>query len=137
VDPIINFYKMCYASALVQNGAKLIATNCDANVQKEKFKMPVCGALVKAIEFASEQEAHVVGKPNADVIQIPKTTMNLNPNECIMVGDRLDSDILLGKNAQIDTFAVLTGVTSEERLRQETTKENGIIHTYYWDRVEI
>jgi len=128
---------MCYASALVQNGAKLIATNCDANVRREKFKMPAGGTLVRALEFASEQEAHIVGKPNADVIEIPKTTMNLNLSECLMIGDRLDSDILLGKNAHIDTFAVLTGVTSEERLRQEVTKENAIIPTYYWDRVEM
>ena len=128
---------MCYASALVQNGAKLIATNNDANVRRQKFKMPVGGSFVKAIEFASEQVAHVIGKPNADVIEIPKTDLNLNLNECIMIGDRLDSDIMLGKNAHIDTFAVLTGVTTEEQLRQETTKENGIIPTYYWDRVEM
>ena len=99
--------------------------------------MPAGGTFVRAIEFASEQTAHVVGKPNADVIEVPKKAFNLDLSECIMIGDRLDSDIMLGKNANIDTFAVLTGVTSEERLKQEATKEDGVIPTYYWDRIEM
>jgi len=93
--------------------------------------------MVKAIEFATGKDAHIVGKPNADVIEIAAKTYGLDKARSIIIGDRCDSDVLCGKRAGIDTFLVLTGVMSEEELMKEVGKPDGIVPDFYWEKVEL
>ena len=79
----------------------------------------------------------MVGKPNPDLFDVTTKKYNLDRKKCLMVGDRLDSDILIGKRANVDTFGVLTGVSTEEDFVNEAKQEDGIKSTYYWDRVEV
>jgi phosphoglycolate/pyridoxal phosphate phosphatase family enzyme len=137
LDFDFNYYKLAYASILLQRGAHFIATNQDSNVKMRRYKMPGGGCMVKAIEHAFGKTPYVVGKPNPAVIEIATQAYGLNKKRCLMVGDRLDTDIQLGKNAGIDTFAVLSGVSSEEDILNETLKEDGTVPTYYGERVEM
>jgi len=137
VDYGFNFYKLSYASVLIQKGALFIASNYDNDVKMKSFNMPAAGCMVKAIEFATGKNAHIVGKPNADVIDIATKTFGLDKKRSLIIGDRYDSDVLCGKRAGIDTYLVLTGVTSEEELMKEVEKEDGIVPDFYWEKVEL
>ena len=137
MDYEFNYYKLAYASVLLQKGALFIAANFDSSIKMHKYKMPGAGCMVKAIEHASGRKSHLVGKPCADVIEVATKDFGLDLKRCLMIGDRLDSDIMVGKNAGIDTFAVLTGCTSEQELLEEIEREDSVKPTYYWDRVEI
>jgi len=137
LDYDLNYYKIAYASVLLQKGAVFVATNPDACIKGKKYKMPGGGMVARALEYATGKVPYIVGKPNPVVIDIAKQTFGLDPKRCLMIGDRLDTDILVGQNAGIDTFAVLTGVSSEQDILNEASKKNGIRPTYYWDRVEI
>ena len=122
---------------LIQRGALFLATNADNNMQMKHYKLPGAGCMVKAIECATEKEAYVIGKPNPDVIEVACKKFGLNKSECLMVGDNLTTDIIVGRNAGIDTFAVLTGLTTEEGLKLESEKSSPILPTYYWKALEV
>jgi len=129
-DIDINYYKMCYASLCLQSGAAYIATNIDPYDSIGGRHLPAAGAMVSSIGFAAEKTPIVVGKPNPFVIDLIKKEHGANDAKIIMIGDRVDSDILLGINAGIDTLLVLTGVTNEGNLTSELKKLGGKQPTY-------
>jgi ribonucleotide monophosphatase NagD (HAD superfamily) len=75
--------------------------------------------MIAAIEAVTEKKVEiVVGKPSPIMIQAALDVMGLRPEECILIGDRLETDILMGKESGIATGIVLTGVTDEEALKR-------------------
>ena len=122
---------------MVQKGALFLGTNPDNNMKMKDFKMPAAGCMIHSIALAAEKQPHFIGKPNPDVINIACETFGLDLKECLIVGDSLATDITLGKNAGIDSFLVLSGVTSEEKVKSETEKVEGIVPNYYWDQLEV
>ena len=73
-----------------------------------------------AIKGATKREPTVVGKPAAFMLEDIATRFRLRPEEICMVGDRLDTDILFGKDGGLSTALVLSGVTTEAELLSET-----------------
>jgi len=74
---------------------------------------PGTGCLVQAVEMAAQREAHKVGKPNQFMVDCAAQKFGLDLSRCLMVGDRLDTDILLGANCGgLRTLLTLTGVTT-------------------------
>lgn len=130
IDYNFNYIKSSIASLYIQNGAKFIATNDDHFIIVGDKKMPGGGSCVRNIEVACGQAPIVVGKPNSYVVDQLCDHFKVDRKRCIMIGDYLSTDIMLGKNANIDTLLVLTGNTTKEMLEQEI-KTNGIIPTYY------
>jgi ribonucleotide monophosphatase NagD (HAD superfamily) len=59
----------------------------------------------------------IVGKPSPFMVQTALDVMGLTPDDCILIGDRLETDIKMGKEAGIATGIVLTGVTDEKTLK--------------------
>lgn len=121
----LNYKKICLITFYVQKGAKFIATNPDKYTMIEGLKVPGCGSMVKVIEVATTKTAEIAGKPNPFIIEHLIKTHNLNKSECLMIGDNIDTDITFGKNAGIDTWCVLTGVSNEEMVQQSA------LPTYY------
>jgi len=116
LDPGFSFYKLAYATNCIKNGALFIATNRDAAIKQGKFLMPGAGSLVSAIEKSSNCKPIVIGKPEIitlDVIMEENGIKHEDKNKMIMIGDRLETDILFAKNAGIKSCLVLTGVTNE------------------------
>jgi ribonucleotide monophosphatase NagD (HAD superfamily) len=75
--------------------------------------------MIAAIEAVTEKKVEViVGKPSPLMIQAAMDIMGLRPEECILIGDRLETDIRMGKESGITTGIVLTGVTDEQTLRE-------------------
>jgi len=125
-DTNINYYKMCYASICLQDGALFLATNSDPFDMINGKHIPAAGVMMTSIGYASEREAVVVGKPNPFGLELIVNQHKIEKSRCLMIGDRLDSDILLGINGKVDTLLVMTGVTSEKELQ----KIDGIKPTY-------
>jgi HAD superfamily hydrolase (TIGR01450 family) len=95
--------------ALLQ-GAEMIAADRDATFPAEDGISPGTGAIVAALEYATERTARVVGKPEPHIFQ---TALDrVGPGRTLMVGDRLDSDLAGAAAVGLDAAIVLTGVTS-------------------------
>lgn len=129
-DSKINYYKLQYAQlAINENGAKFIATNCDAVTNlTDAQKWAGNGAMVGAIKGCTGQEPIVVGKPAPLMIDYISNKYKMDRSRILMVGDRLDTDMLFGKDNGLQTVLTLSGVTTEEKL---LSPENKIIPDQY------
>jgi len=104
------------AVRLVEQGAKLIGTNPDLNGPVESGIVPACGALVAPIELATGRKAYFVGKPNPLMMRHALRRLGATREETAIVGDRMDTDIVAGIEADIETVLVLSGVTRQDEL---------------------
>ena len=113
-----NYEGICKAVRLVLGGAKLIGTNTDLTGPSEKGIIPACRALVAPIEAATGKTAYYVGKPNPLMMRTGMKMLGVHSAEAVMVGDRMDTDILAGIESGLDTILVLSGVTDREAIKQ-------------------
>ncbi|MCD6323050.1 MAG: HAD family hydrolase [Clostridiales bacterium] len=111
-----SFEKIEKAVQLVQKGAKLIGTNPDKTGPTEKGIMPATGALIAPIEIASGREAYFIGKPNPLMMRSAMKRLGTEVKDTVIIGDRMDTDIVAGTESEIDTVLVLSGVTLKERI---------------------
>ena len=111
-----SFEKIEKAVQLVQKGAKLIGTNPDKTGPTEKGIMPATGALIAPIEIASGREAYFIGKPNPLMMKSAMKRLGTEAKDTVIIGDRMDTDIVAGTESEIDTVLVLSGVTLKERI---------------------
>ena len=104
------------AVRLVLKGARLIGTNPDLSGPVEGGIVPACGALVAPIELAAKTKAYFVGKPNPLMMRHGMRRLNSRREETVIIGDRMDTDIVAGVETEIETVLVLSGVTALEDL---------------------
>ena len=129
-DMDMTYYKLAYASACLQTGAKFFATNADPYDMAGGMKIPTAGTTLAALETSNNVKPLVMGKPNRHSIDLIAEHHSIDKSRCIMIGDRIDTDILVGKNAGVDTCLVFTGVYTEDMLLQELKKEDSIVPDY-------
>jgi len=79
---------------------------------------PSTKALVAPIEIATGKQAYFVGKPNPLMMRIALKRLGTNVEDAIVIGDRMDTDVLCGIESEIDTLLVLSGITSVEEIDQ-------------------
>jgi NagD protein len=101
---------------LVLRGAKLIGTNPDISGPIENGIAPATKALIAPIEIATGRQAYFVGKPNPLMMRNALKKLGCTREETIIVGDRMDTDIVAGIESEIDTCLVLSGITTREML---------------------
>ncbi|GED53922.1 acid sugar phosphatase [Brevibacillus borstelensis] len=112
MDRAFTYAKLQAAMEAVSSGARLIVTNPDPVCPVPGGSIPDTGALAKAIETASGKSAWaMIGKPSAFYAEKVLAKAGLSAERCLMVGDRLETDILLGRKSGMKTALVLTGVT--------------------------
>ena len=104
------------ATNLVRNGARLIGANSDLSGPIENGIAPACGALVSPIELATGRRAYFCGKPNPLMMRTGLRLLNCHSAEAVMVGDRMDTDVISGLESGMSTVLVLSGVTAREDL---------------------
>ena len=109
-----NYEMLVHASNLVRNGAKLIGTNTDLTGPVEGGIVPACRALISPIELATGKQAYFVGKPNPLMMRTGLKMLGVHSEEAVMIGDRMDTDVIAGIETGLDTVLVLSGVTSLE-----------------------
>ncbi|VVB08298.1 unnamed protein product [Arabis nemorensis] len=135
LDPNINYYKLQYGTLCVREnpGCLFIATNRDAvGHMTDLQEWPGAGCMVSAMCGSTDREPIVVGKPSTFMMDFLLQKFGTETSRMCMVGDRLDTDILFGQNAGCKTLLVLSGVTSEENLLEES---NNIKPDYYTSMV--
>lgn len=112
-----NFQMIKKAIRLIHDdGARFIATNPDPSGPSEGGLVPACGAMAALIEKASGVAPLFVGKPNALMMRTALNFLNVHSENTIMVGDRMDTDIVAGVTSGMETILVLSGVTKEEDI---------------------
>jgi NagD protein len=100
------------AVKLVLGGARLIGTNPDLTGPIEGGLVPACGSLVAPIELSTGVKAYFVGKPNPLIMRHGLRRLNAQREETVIIGDRMDTDIVAGVETEIETVLVLSGVTA-------------------------
>jgi NagD protein len=104
------------AGRLVMAGARLIGTNLDICDPAEEGLTPAGGALMAPIEAVTRRKAYFLGKPNPLMMRQALARLGCCPEDAVMIGDRMDTDIIGGLEAGIDTILVLSGITRSEDL---------------------
>ena len=104
------------ATNLVLAGAKLIGANSDISGPIENGIAPACRALISPIEMATGKQAYFCGKPNPLMMRTGLRMLGCHSAESVMIGDRMDTDIISGLESGMTTVLVLSGITTRETL---------------------
>jgi NagD protein len=130
-DRTFDYQKLNIAHQAIKMGARFVATNPDRACPVEGGEIPDCAAMIGAVEGSTGKKVEaIVGKPSDIMIHVAVQTMGLSPKACLLVGDRLETDILMGKKAGMATALVLTGAT-----KRETLKNSDIQPDYVWESI--
>jgi HAD superfamily hydrolase (TIGR01450 family) len=104
--------------AVRRNGARLIATNPDRTCPTEDGEIPDCAGMIAAVEAVTGHTVEItVGKPSSLMLEAALAALGVTAPECVMVGDRLETDIVMGKRCGLATVLVLSGITRAEDPR--------------------
>lgn len=111
LDRDFTYKKMTKALNFILEGAVFIATNTDPFLITDEGIIPGTGALISSIEIASGKKAIVTGKPSKFMIDLILNELKVKPKEILIVGDKLETDILMGIEGGMRTALVLTGAS--------------------------
>ena len=129
-DTSFSYEKLTKAVRHVLAGARLIATNADNIITVEDGILPEAGPLVAAVENATGEKAKVIGKPNRFILDEAASRLKVAPENCIVVGDFLMTDILAAQNAQMVSVLILTGVSKREDIARAPCSPTWIVADY-------
>jgi HAD superfamily hydrolase (TIGR01457 family) len=118
LDKTFTYEKLLMANQAIRAGARFVATNADATLPTEAGLVPGCGSIVAAISTASGQIPTVIGKPEPLLLQMASERLGVNATDSVMIGDRLDTDIIAGARAGMLTVLVLTGVSTRNEIAE-------------------
>ena len=122
-----SYEKIETATHLVMKGARLIGTSPDLTDPSEKGIVPSCGALISPIEMATGRKAYFVGKPNPLMMRHSLKRLGCRREETVIIGDRMDTDIIAGLESEIETVLVLSGITSRADLERFAYRPHHIL----------
>jgi NagD protein len=111
-----SFTAITRAIRLINNGARFIATNPDPTGPSNEGALPATGAVAALITKATGVEPYFVGKPNPLMMRSALNAVNGHSESTAMVGDRMDTDVVAGIEAGLETILVLSGVTGRHQV---------------------
>ncbi len=112
----INYEVLTKAIRLIDGGARFVATNPDVSGPDESGLVPACGAIAALIESATGKSPFFVGKPNPLMMRTALNFLGVHSEDTMMIGDRMDTDIIAGVESGMMTTLVLSGVTDLENI---------------------
>ena len=115
------------ATNLVMKGAKLIGANSDVSGPIENGIAPACRALIAPIEMATGTQAYFCGKPNPLMMRTGLRLLNCHSGDAVMVGDRMDTDVISGMESGMSTVLVLSGVSTRQTVETYAYQPNVIL----------
>lgn len=128
MDRGFDYERLSAAHRAMEAASTFIATNPDRTCPTENGEIPDCAAMVGAIEGASGRDLErVIGKPSQTAIDASMDRLKLAPEQCLMVGDRLETDIEMGNRAGMTTVLVLTGVTDRSAVERSSIQPDYVI----------
>lgn len=122
-----NFEAISHAIRLIAAGARFIATNPDTAGPTERGIEPACGAMAALIEAVTSVKPYFIGKPNPLMMRSALNHIGAHSENSIVVGDRMDTDIIGGIEAGMETILVLTGVTAESDIARFPYKPTHVL----------
>jgi HAD superfamily hydrolase (TIGR01450 family) len=111
-DRTFDYAKLNTALQAVKGGARLIATNPDRTCPVEGGEIPDCAGMIAAVEAVTDRKVEaIVGKPSPIILEVALATLGVAAGEAVMIGDRIETDIAMGRRLGIATILVLSGIT--------------------------
>ena len=128
-DRTFVYRKLQIAFDAIGAGARFFATNPDRYCPVPGGGEPDCAAIIAAIEACTNTRVEaVVGKPSSYMIEAALNLMNLPAADCLMTGDRLETDVYMGYDAGMSTALTLTGTTLKSSLTSSSIQPTYILH---------
>jgi NagD protein len=112
----LSFTQVTQAIRLVEAGARFIATNPDATSPSGDGPLPATGSVAAMITKATGAQPYFVGKPNPMMFRSAMNRIQAHSESTVMIGDRMDTDVVAGIEAGLETYLVLTGSTRAEAV---------------------
>jgi 4-nitrophenyl phosphatase len=126
LDRRADWDKLTEAALAIQDGAVFIGTNPDRSLPVERGLAIGNGALLAAIQAATDVAPAIVGKPEPHLFRLALRRLGTEPSHTVALGDRLETDILGGQRAGLRTALVLTGASSRELLQGSAVKPDWV-----------
>lgn len=123
------FSNLNKAFNLLLDGAELIALEKDRHYLSDGERLLAAGPFVSALEYASQKKATLIGKPSKEFFTSALKDMNVKPENTVLVGDDLESDILGAQKIGLKAYLVLSGKTNTEALKKTKIKPDKILKT--------
>jgi HAD superfamily hydrolase (TIGR01457 family) len=131
-DRTFDYAKLNTALQAVRQGARLIATNPDRTCPTDAGEIPDCAGMTAAVEAVTGRAVEVVvGKPSPIILEVALAHLGVTARDCVMVGDRLETDIMMGKRLGLATVLVLTGVTGADDPRIAETAPDLVLSSLH------
>ena len=129
-DRTFTYAKLNTAFQAVRRGARLIATNPDRTCPTEAGEIPDCAGMMAAVEAVTGKRVEiVVGKPSPIILEVALDALGLPASECVIVGDRIETDMTMGKKLGLGTILVLSGVTAALDPRIENVRPDHVLRS--------
>jgi len=122
-----SFERITAAIRLVAAGARFIATNPDPSGPSPAGLVPATGSVAALITRATGVEPYYVGKPNPLMMRSALNAIEAHSETTAMIGDRMDTDVVAGLEAGVETILVLTGVATREEAERFTYRPSRIV----------
>jgi NagD protein len=113
-----SFERVRHAIRLIGAGARFIATNPDPTGPSPDGPLPATGSVAALISRASGVEPYFVGKPNPLMMRSALNALEAHSASAVMIGDRMDTDVIAGIEAGLETILVLSGVTTRSEAER-------------------
>jgi NagD protein len=124
-----SFERITRAIRLIAAGARFIATNPDATGPAAEGPLPATGSVAALISRATGVEPYFVGKPNPLMMRSALNALDAHSETAAMIGDRMDTDVISGLEAGMETVLVLTGVTTREAAERYPFRASRIVNS--------
>jgi len=124
-----SYEQITRAVRLVRAGARFLATSPDTSWTAEAGIAPATGAVARLIEAASGIHPYYIGKPNPLMMRTALRYLDAHSETSVMVGDRMDTDIISGMESGLETILVLSGVTRREQVEEFAYRPQRIVET--------
>ena len=122
-----SFERITQAIRLIENGARFIATNPDPTGPSPDGPLPATGSVAALISRATDKDPYYVGKPNPLMMRSALNAIDAHSETTAMIGDRMDTDIVSGLEAGLETILVLTGVATREAAERFPFRPSRIV----------
>lgn len=129
MDKNFNYTTLASALKALNNDAIFVATNTDPTVPTETGEKPGTGTIVAAVQAMAKSEALIMGKPSNFAADMITKKIGADTSKCLLIGDRLETDIYMGEKAGMMTALVLTGSTSKEDIKKSDISPTYIINS--------
>jgi NagD protein len=124
-----SFEAITTAIRLINDGARFICTNPDPTGPSHQGVLPAVGSVAALISKATGVEPYFVGKPNPMMMRSALNTIGAHSETTAMIGDRMDTDVLCGLEAGLETILVLSGISQRDEIDRFPYRPSRVINS--------